>query len=135
MISMGISQRIRWHVFQRDNFTCRYCGRNITHPDVVLEIDHIKPLSKGGTDELDNLATACFACNHGKHADRVILPAIIKENNSKKVDKVEKNIKTSQKIVNFFQFKDFDDFIKKMGFTIDEGIEFLDDELKKRGII
>ena len=36
--------------------------------------------------------------------------------------------------MDWFQFKDFDDFIEKMGFTIDEGIKFLDNELKRREI-
>ena len=35
---------------------------------MVLEPDHIKPKSKGGNDGVDNLLTACFACNRGKGA-------------------------------------------------------------------
>ena len=33
--------------------------------------------------------------------------------------------------MNFFEYKDFNDFINKMGFTIDQGIAFLDNKLKK----
>lgn len=55
---------IRWVVFQRDNFTCQYCGRSA--PDVVLHVDHVIPVSRGGGDDLDNLRTACSACNIGK---------------------------------------------------------------------
>lgn len=29
-------------------------------------IDHVIPLSKGGTDDLDNLALSCFHCNRRK---------------------------------------------------------------------
>lgn len=51
---------------KRDAFRCQYCGRSA--PDVVLEVDHIKPIAKGGIDTLDNLITACEECNLGKGA-------------------------------------------------------------------
>lgn len=54
----------RHRIFTRDNFTCQYCGAK--PPDVVLEVDHIIPKSHGGKTRLDNLITACFACNRGK---------------------------------------------------------------------
>jgi len=63
---MAISPKIRFEVFKRDNFTCRYCGRKT--PQVVLEVDHIIPVSKGGTDDMDNLVTSCWECNRGKGA-------------------------------------------------------------------
>lgn len=60
----GIPKRVRFEVLKRDKFTCQYCGRQA--PDVVLSIDHIKPFSKGGTNEITNLITSCFDCNSGK---------------------------------------------------------------------
>ena len=33
---------------------------------VLLEIDHIHPVSKGGTNDITNLITACQGCNSGK---------------------------------------------------------------------
>src|SRR5205814_1100255 len=69
---MGLIKRAtRFRIFSRDRFTCRYCGRRA--PDVVLEIDHIVPKSRGGRDRLANLVTACFDCNRGKRAS--LLPA------------------------------------------------------------
>ena len=59
-----ITKKIRFEVFKRDNFTCQYCGKN--PPEVTLEIDHIEPVSKGGTNNINNLLTACFKCNRGK---------------------------------------------------------------------
>lgn len=59
-----LSKKTRFEVFKRDNFTCQYCGR--TAPDVVLEIDHIKPIKDGGENDILNLITACFDCNRGK---------------------------------------------------------------------
>jgi len=61
---MSISKKIRFEVFKRDGFTCQYCGKH--PPEVILEIDHIKPKSKKGTDDINNLLTSCFDCNRGK---------------------------------------------------------------------
>lgn len=60
----AISKRTRFEVFKRDDFTCQYCGQR--PPDVVLHTDHIEPHSKGGSDDIDNLITACHECNLGK---------------------------------------------------------------------
>lgn len=59
-----LSKRLRFEVFKRDLFRCRYCGRSA--PEVALSVDHIEPVSKGGTDDLLNLVTSCFDCNSGK---------------------------------------------------------------------
>lgn len=59
-----LSKKLRFEVFKRDGFTCQYCGR--TSPDVVLEVDHIKPVASGGKNDMLNLVTACFDCNRGK---------------------------------------------------------------------
>jgi hypothetical protein len=56
--------KLRWDVLKRDKFTCQYCGQ--AAPNVKLEIDHIIPLSNGGTSEMGNLITSCYACNRGK---------------------------------------------------------------------
>lgn len=54
---------LRAAVFERDGFTCTYCGER----GGKLECDHVHPLSKGGSNEMDNLTTACFRCNRSKH--------------------------------------------------------------------
>ena len=59
-----LSKKARFAVFMRDGFKCRYCGQ--MPPSVVLEVDHIMPFSKGGSDDQENLITACFSCNRGK---------------------------------------------------------------------
>jgi DNA replication protein DnaD len=56
--------RLRFNVFKRDDFTCQYCGRRT--PQVVLELDHVVPVSAGGTNDIDNLITSCWECNRGK---------------------------------------------------------------------
>ena len=59
-----ISPKIRFDILKRDKKTCQYCGREA--PEVILEVDHIKPVSKGGTDDSSNLTTSCRDCNRGK---------------------------------------------------------------------
>ena len=59
-----LSPKTRFEVMMRDRFRCQYCGRPA--PEVTLEIDHIKPVSAGGTDAKSNLITACRDCNRGK---------------------------------------------------------------------
>lgn len=65
--SRSINLRLRFKVLQRDRFLCCACGRgpSIT-PGVSLEVDHIKPWSKGGETVIENLQTLCVACNQGK---------------------------------------------------------------------
>jgi hypothetical protein len=55
-----------WSVLARDNWTCCSCGRSPKEQGIALEVDHIKPRSKGGTDDLSNLQTLCKKCNVGK---------------------------------------------------------------------
>lgn len=59
-----LSKTVRFEVFKRDKFSCQYCGRSA--PDVILEVDHIVPVSKGGGNDLMNLITSCQDCNRGK---------------------------------------------------------------------
>lgn len=59
-----IGPKVRFEVFKRDSFKCQYCGQ--ASPDVVLHVDHIKPVSKGGDNSIINLITACQGCNSGK---------------------------------------------------------------------
>lgn len=60
----GIGKALRFSVFARDNFTCRYCGRQ--SDAVTLVIDHVMPVCQGGTNDVENLVTACVDCNSGK---------------------------------------------------------------------
>lgn len=62
-----IWRSLREQVFERDDYTCHYCGSR----GVRLECDHVLPVSRGGGHDLDNLVTACFACNRSKRAKTV----------------------------------------------------------------
>ena len=50
---------------------CAYCGQKFNTKDKhrSFSIDHIKPKTAGGTDDLNNLVAACFRCN-GKKGGR-----------------------------------------------------------------
>ena len=61
-----MSAKLRFSVLRRDGFTCQYCGKSA--PNVLLEVDHIKPRSAGGGNEDTNLVTSCRDCNRGKGA-------------------------------------------------------------------
>lgn len=65
----SMSNALRFEVFKRDLFTCQYCGRKA--PEVILEVDHIKPVSKGGDNSIENLVAACYDCNRGKGAKKL----------------------------------------------------------------
>ena len=64
-----IGDKLRFEVFKRDNFKCQYCG--MSAPDVVLNVDHIDPVSNGGENDILNLVTSCRDCNSGK-SDRLL---------------------------------------------------------------
>jgi hypothetical protein len=61
------SLRLRWHVLQRDRFTCWACGASpALSLGVELHVDHMIPWSKGGETVLTSLQTLCSVCNVGK---------------------------------------------------------------------
>jgi len=56
------SNKMTW---ERDNFTCQYCGKHIDEKK-NLTTDHIIPRSRGGKTIYENMVTACFHCNRKK---------------------------------------------------------------------
>ena len=65
-----ISASRRFQIFQRDNFTCQYCGAKA--PGTTLHVDHIVPIARGGTSRQENLVTSCQNCNLGKRDDPLV---------------------------------------------------------------
>lgn len=64
-----MTSRLRQQIKERDHYTCRRCGASIyKEPNLLLEIDHILPVSKGGLTTEDNLQTLCWRCNRSKGA-------------------------------------------------------------------
>ena len=62
-----MTPKLRNYIKQRDNYTCKQCG-NSTYQEanLLLEIDHIIPIAKGGLTEEQNLQTLCWKCNRSK---------------------------------------------------------------------
>ncbi len=63
---MSISETGRVQVRQRANFSCEFCGVTETDAGGELTIDHFRPQSRGGADDLDNLLSCCQRCNQYK---------------------------------------------------------------------
>lgn len=59
---------LRAYVFERDNWTCQYCGADERSGDIDFHCDHVIPLSRGGSNAIENLATSCAPCNLSKGA-------------------------------------------------------------------
>ena len=56
-----ISGSIRYNVLKDAKFRCELCG--VSADTKALEVDHIIPRNKGGTDDISNLQTLCYSCN------------------------------------------------------------------------
>ena len=62
-----MTKKLREQILNRDNYTCCNCKNSIQkEPNLLLEIDHIIPVSKGGRTEESNLQTLCWRCNREK---------------------------------------------------------------------
>ena len=62
-----MTAKLREKIKDRDNYTCRICNLSTSdEPNLLLEIDHIIPLSKGGITSENNLQTLCWRCNRTK---------------------------------------------------------------------
>ncbi|MEA5497859.1 RNA-guided endonuclease IscB [Limnoraphis robusta] len=53
---------VREYLLEKWSRKCAYCGATET----PLEVEHIKPKSKGGSDRVSNLTIACHSCNQTK---------------------------------------------------------------------
>ena len=75
LLAYRMAKRKRWHgwlrkvarrrfaeIVLRDGYACRYCGTTTQ----FLDVDHVQPLNRGGSSDLDNLALACRPCNVSK---------------------------------------------------------------------
>mgnify|MGYP004559097137 FL=1 len=67
-----MTSKLRDFIKARDNYTCCFCGNSTyAEPNLLLEIDHIIPVSKGGLTEESNLQTLCWKCNRSK-SDKIL---------------------------------------------------------------
>ena len=62
-----LTTKLRRKILSRDKCTCQLCGNSTNNePNLLLEIDHIIPISKGGITTEDNLQVLCWRCNRKK---------------------------------------------------------------------
>ncbi|MFC5175633.1 HNH endonuclease [Nocardioides taihuensis] len=62
-----MTSRLRFFIKERDNHTCQSCSVSVAaEPHLLLEVDHIMPVSKGGMSTPENLQTLCWRCNRTK---------------------------------------------------------------------
>ena len=54
----------RREVYAKTNGHCAYCGRALELHK--MQVDHVVPLRKGGTNDIENLLPSCRSCNHYK---------------------------------------------------------------------
>lgn len=73
-----ITKKLRFEILKRDDFRCRYCGQRA--PNVVLQVDHLYPVSMGGNNRPENLITSCQACNQGKGDSVISFPIDVDKN-------------------------------------------------------
>jgi hypothetical protein len=65
---MKFSKSIREKIETRAEGLCEYCLCPLEFSSNPFSVEHISPVSKGGTDDLENLALACQGCNNYKAA-------------------------------------------------------------------
>lgn len=116
-------------IWVRDKFKCRLKISPYCIGDLVMEnatVDHVIPLSTGGTNEVSNLVTACFPCNNLKgNRTYVVLPfssEVVKQtehrrrarnrqivmNNNKAFRKLERRLGNKRK---YYLYGDTDDIL------------------------
>lgn len=79
----AITPKIKLEVFKLGNYTCATCGRSpVTHPGLGLEVDHKKPFSLGGSDEISNYQVLCMECNRGKGNNESLNKFVMNEMNA-----------------------------------------------------
>ena len=64
---MSVTPGKKLKIYDKYNGKCAYCGVDLKK----MTMDHIRPESKGGTFQLDNLNPACYECNHCKQDNNV----------------------------------------------------------------
>lgn len=83
--------KLRMKILSRDSRRCRICGRRPDdHLDLELHVHHIRPWSKGGITEENNLITLCNTCHNGldPHYDFSLFKYTIPDGMKPKVQKL-----------------------------------------------
>ena len=106
-----MSASMRYEVLRRDSFRCQLCGASASD-GVLLHVDHIIPVSKGGKTEFSNLRTLCDRCNLGKGDKIEVLPE-----NRKKPQPLLSQLHARAEKETPEYYKTVADFLQKKGFV------------------
>ena len=68
-----ISLQTRRQVFERARGNCEYCKNQQNYSTAPFSVEHILATSKGGSNDLNNLALSCPACNAHKYNKQAAL--------------------------------------------------------------
>lgn len=62
-----MTESFRTYIKERDKYTCQMCSASTEEQDLLLlEVDHVVPVAKGGKSVEENLQTLCWKCNRSK---------------------------------------------------------------------
>lgn len=64
-----LTRKEREEIYEKGKGHCCYCGTKIEYKD--MQVDHMKPLKKGGSDTLKNMLPICRSCRHYKNKNDV----------------------------------------------------------------
>lgn len=120
-----VNDGVRYDVMMRDGFRCVLCGA--TQADgVKLHVDHIIPLSKGGTSEMSNLRTLCERCNIGKSDKLEVVP--LQQNSQRTEEKAPLALSLDEfaAIVAFNSNNEYNSFDDLLQMLSSKGIPFVD---------
>lgn len=101
MASGWLAKKRRYSIYERDSYTCAYCGTQVTpadsrgkgNPATMATLDHIVPRSKNGSHSTSNLITSCCSCN----ASRKDTPLFEYLNND--IEKIMVVIRQAEKVI------------------------------------
>ena len=82
----SVSRALRKKIFMRDRGVCCApgCGNSS-----FLEIHHVTPLSKGGSNDPSNMALLCSCCHRHIHEGRLVLKGSYPELKFRRVVKID----------------------------------------------
>jgi 5-methylcytosine-specific restriction protein A len=85
------TKEFRRKIFERDNYECQLCNpkKNLLHSPHKRRIDHKIPLSKGGTNDEENLWLVCDECD--KRKKNKIYKKLLPKKQKVKLKSVNKN--------------------------------------------
>ena len=96
-----IRSDLRLAIYLRDEFHCVYCGHNLHGAEPTeITLDHVRPWSAGGSNDPDNLVTACRHCNCSRGAKRLSAYAddhtrrAVRRQTARKIDKYRRLAKS-----------------------------------------